>query len=379
MNSKFIKNLVFILSLIFILSLLSGMLINQKDEKLLDIQVDVEQNFSLSKDTTLQLSNAYRSSYVNYDKLHNSNKKLLQNIADLVTKYPQQQKIKELQNILFQQDINIDYIKRTNSVVTNSLYFARTIPPKIFANNIYKNEVTAIKLRKLSRKIVDLSYDIKLSDISVFIKYEKLIKELKSTIITHKKLKKYQDILILHTTKILKTAREMQSNISQFNILEQKLNNLYLDIRDTILNKHLDIKEKIKYIQMLLAILLFIFVYLIARFLKLENINKEEQEKLQSLINKNIIISTTDLKGTITTASDAFCNISGYAKEELIGQPHNIIRHPDMPKSAFKAMWGTIQAGKIWRGNVKNLKKDGGYYWAYSVIEPLFDKKGDIK
>ena len=379
MNSKVIKNLVFVLSLIFILSLLSGVFLNQKDDKLLDIQVDIGQNFLLSKDNTLELSKAYHSSYVNYDNLHNSNKKLLHDINSLVTKYPQQIQIQKLQAILLKQDINIDYIKRANSIITNSLYFIRTLPPEVFKNGLYKKEIGAKKLRQLSRKIIDLSYDMKLSDSSILIKYQNLIDKISSIIISHKDLINYQKVLVVHTTEILKSTQEMQNNISQFNILEKESNIIYLDIRVNILNEHLNIKDKIKFIQMLLVTLLFVFVYLIIRFLKFEKIHKEEQESLQDLISKHIIISTTDLEGIITSASDAYCLISGYSKEELVGKSHNIIRHPDMPKSAFKAMWGTIQEGKKWSGKVKNLKKNGDYYWVYAVIEPIFNNKGNIE
>ncbi len=105
----------------------------------------------------------------------------------------------------------------------------------------------------------------------------------------------------------------------------------------------------------------------------------KSEKRLKNLTEKYIISSTTDLKGIITDVSDAFCDISGYTRDELIGQPHNIIRHPDMPKSAFKDLWDTIIKGQIWNGKVKNLKKDGGYYWVYANVEPLFDKKGNIE
>ncbi|MEA2019897.1 MAG: nitrate- and nitrite sensing domain-containing protein, partial [Campylobacterota bacterium] len=105
----------------------------------------------------------------------------------------------------------------------------------------------------------------------------------------------------------------------------------------------------------------------------------KSEKRLKDLTERYIISSTTDLKGTIKDISEAFCDISGYTRDELIGKPHNIIRHPDMPKSVFKNLWGTIQSGKNWQGRVKNLKKDGSYYWVYANIEPLFDKKGDIE
>ncbi len=90
------------------------------------------------------------------------------------------------------------------------------------------------------------------------------------------------------------------------------------------------------------------------------------------------IVSETDLKGVITYANRKFCEISGYTKEELVGQPHNIIRHPDMPKKAFEAMWNTIKQGNIWTGLVKNLRKDGRYYWVETTITPITDENGII-
>ncbi|WP_281950447.1 PAS domain-containing protein [Nitrosophilus kaiyonis] len=85
-----------------------------------------------------------------------------------------------------------------------------------------------------------------------------------------------------------------------------------------------------------------------------------------------VIVSETDLKGVITYANRTFCKIAGYDKEELLGKPHNIIRHPDMPKAAFKDMWETIKKDKEWIGLVKNLRKDGRYYWVKTYIKPVF-------
>lgn len=90
------------------------------------------------------------------------------------------------------------------------------------------------------------------------------------------------------------------------------------------------------------------------------------------------IVSETDLNGIITFANRKFCEISGYTKEELIGQPHNIIRHPDMPKKAFETMWNTIKQGSVWSGLVKNLRKDGRYYWVETTITPIQDETGAI-
>ena len=89
------------------------------------------------------------------------------------------------------------------------------------------------------------------------------------------------------------------------------------------------------------------------------------------------IVSRTDLNGVITFANKAFCILSGYSKEELIGQPHSIVRHPDMPKTAFKKMWETIEKNHKWRGFIKNRRKDGKYYWTEAFIEPFFDENGN--
>ena len=96
-----------------------------------------------------------------------------------------------------------------------------------------------------------------------------------------------------------------------------------------------------------------------------------EEKRLKALTDKYVITSTTNLKGIITDASEAFCKISGYSKEELLGQNHNIVRHPDMPKAIFKEVWETIASTKEWTGIVKNLRKDGLYYWVYSHISPI--------
>lgn len=90
-----------------------------------------------------------------------------------------------------------------------------------------------------------------------------------------------------------------------------------------------------------------------------------------------LIVSVSDLEGVITQANKAFVDMSGYDKEELMGQPHTIIRHPDMPKAAYQDLWQTLQAGNKWHGYVKNLRKDGGYYWTYATIVPNL-RKGEL-
>ena len=88
------------------------------------------------------------------------------------------------------------------------------------------------------------------------------------------------------------------------------------------------------------------------------------------------VISKTDLNGKITFVNSAFTKLAGYSKDELKGKPHNIVRHPDMPSTIFKQMWETIQRNESWRGFIKNLRKDGKYYWVEAFIEPIIDENG---
>jgi aerotaxis receptor len=85
------------------------------------------------------------------------------------------------------------------------------------------------------------------------------------------------------------------------------------------------------------------------------------------------LVSTTDLKGRILYCNPMFIAVSGYTREELLGQPHNLIRHPDMPEEAFRDMWDTIGQGQPWSAAVKNRRKDGSYYWVMANVTPLME------
>ncbi|MBK8337486.1 MAG: PAS domain-containing protein [Sterolibacteriaceae bacterium] len=81
-----------------------------------------------------------------------------------------------------------------------------------------------------------------------------------------------------------------------------------------------------------------------------------------------LIVSRTDVAGVITNCNQSFVEMSGFSEAELIGQPHWILRHPDMPPAAFKDLWDTVTRGTKWNGYVKNLRKDGGFYWVYATV-----------
>ncbi len=134
---------------------------------------------------------------------------------------------------------------------------------------------------------------------------------------------------------------------------------------------------------------LSVLLYVNRRYVKILNKDvkkktrkiRQQKSNLKTLLNvydKNVIFSKTDLKGTIIHVSDAFCKISGYSKNELIGKNHNIIRHPDMSKDMFEYLWDELKKENKVNLEVKNLKKDGGYYWVDAEFEPEYNKKKEL-
>ena len=85
----------------------------------------------------------------------------------------------------------------------------------------------------------------------------------------------------------------------------------------------------------------------------------------------SLLVSETDARGVIVYADETFVKYSEYTLEELIGKSHNIVRHPDMPKSAFKELWSNVKSGKVWQGFVKNRTKNGKFYWVYATVFPF--------
>lgn len=93
---------------------------------------------------------------------------------------------------------------------------------------------------------------------------------------------------------------------------------------------------------------------------------------------EDFIVSTTDTKGRITYGNRIFIEFSGYSEAELLGSQHNIIRHPDMPRAVFQLLWDTIQNKEECFAYVKNMSKDGGFYWVFTNVTPTFDPSGNI-
>jgi PAS domain S-box-containing protein len=109
-----------------------------------------------------------------------------------------------------------------------------------------------------------------------------------------------------------------------------------------------------------------------------KSITKPEPIDVEVPFDGGVMITETDTAGIITYANRKFRELTGYTKEELIGSPHSINRHPDMPKVAFEGMWQTIKGGNYWEGLVKNMTSEGKYYLVEVWIKPKFDENNKI-
>ena len=98
----------------------------------------------------------------------------------------------------------------------------------------------------------------------------------------------------------------------------------------------------------------------------------------KTLKNEDFIVSKTDLEGRITYCNRIFMELSGYSERELLGSQHNIVRHPDMPRVIFHMLWDSLKQGREFFGYIKNLCKDGGYYWVFANLTPTFDTMGNV-
>jgi diguanylate cyclase (GGDEF)-like protein/PAS domain S-box-containing protein len=164
-------------------------------------------------------------------------------------------------------------------------------------------------------------------------------------------------------------------------IMNKLISSIPIERNKEILNKWLSIKyeENINLKPLLYVISVFsiILIIIIIKNRAINKLNNKLSEYID-MVDENVLTSTTNNKGIIISVSQAFCDISGYTKKELIGKNQRIIRHEDMPKELFTQIWTTISSGKTWKGEIKNKKKDGSNYWVYATISPIFDKKKNI-
>ncbi|XPV69664.1 MAG: ABC transporter substrate-binding protein [Halarcobacter sp.] len=164
-------------------------------------------------------------------------------------------------------------------------------------------------------------------------------------------------------------------------IMNKLISNIPMEKNKEILNKWLSIKYEesfdVKPFLYVISIFSIIIIIIMIKNRAINRLNNKLSEYLD-IVDKNVLTSTTDKEGIIVSVSQEFCDTSGYTKEELIGKNHRIIRHEDMPKELFIQLWDTITSGNTWKGEIKNKKKNGDFYWVDASISPIFDENKNI-
>ena len=268
---------------------------------------------------------------------------------------------------------NISAITQNIIAYTNFLFYVENIGiERAIGTDI-------VSLKKVDqKKAIEYSYTLAKEELfkSFFLKYadKKLIKDFmlykqKNYFV---KLPSYRYIIVNGRIKDI----DKIDIHKWFRVITNKINSLKKfddHISEYIKNKITLILIKTKntlYLALFLngiAIVIFIsIIFLLFYFIFNEN-------RLRNIIDKYVITSTTDINGVILSASEAFCKISEYSKDELIGHTHGLVRHPDMPNELYSDMWKTLNKNKEWYGIIKNRKKNGGFYWVKVVISPVFN------
>jgi PAS domain S-box-containing protein len=184
-----------------------------------------------------------------------------------------------------------------------------------------------------------------------------------------KRVESYQNYK-MDLTPLAVSSRTYFSKIRQFK--KEKFETISNELnKDIFYEKQFIILANV--IISIIGIITMIFIYFIIK--KQVKIQKEFAH-INNLLSQYVIYSKTNLKGIITEVSDAFCEISQYSREELIGKPHNLVRHPNSNSALFKELWQTIQSGAVWEGEVENLAKNGTSYWVHANISPDYDEFG---
>lgn len=170
----------------------------------------------------------------------------------------------------------------------------------------------------------------------------------------------------------IKYLKKQNIKYSEFFLLYSTFKNALINFAIKLNIQSLELLEQIDY-------------YFEKNFSDILDIYSKSIAQIESALNKSIdivdkyvIMSRTDINGLIISVSSAFCKISGYEAFELVGKPYNIIKHPQMPDELFEDLWNTIKSGKMWQGEIKNLKKNGEFYWLKTTIHPNFDNSGNV-
>jgi len=243
----------------------------------------------------------------------------------------------------------------------------------IWAKNAYETYIKNKKnLSAADRSYIQHIFDVTIDSSQADIKDFKYITTIQNTGMLNKHLKK----IYLTKISLAKLNSELQHNDIRNEI--NKVIKYTYEVAEDLRVEREAIMKRLLYIALIILVLaIVIYAKELKDAKELEKAQTELKEFFDAL-NESAIVSKSDLTGKITYINDKFCEISGYSREELMGKPHSIIRHPSMEASAFKELWDTIQADKIFKGIIKNRKKDGGMYIVDTTVIPIHNKEGEI-
>ena len=255
-------------------------------------------------------------------------------------------------------------IKTDNAALKSSITWAKKAYKRYMKNKKAISED--------DRRYLNHLFDVTIGSSTTSAKDFKYITSLKNTDLLNKHLK-----MIYHTKLSLNNSMQ-----------ELKRNDIRYEVNQVIKYSH-ELSTKLHegsstVVQNLLYAALLLLVAALGIYIKelkdakeLEK-TKNELNDFYNALNESSIVSKSDLQGKIIYVNDRFCEISGYSKEELLGKPHSIVRHPSTDSEIFKELWETIQANKIFKGIIKNRKKDGSMYIVDTTVIPLHNEDGEI-
>ena len=281
---------------------------------------------------------------------------------------------------LYSKDITNPIIKLLSKSFSSFIFVPKIYKEKeISLTNLKKLELLGI-IRATLGCVFSLNEFTEESKYLFFSNYGKYLDLLSNSNINNLKAKTFNKTLdFIEIAKSKNNKFNIKPSV-WFDTITSYIDSEYilLDEKNLKILNHIKDYKQIFYFKILsLFFLIFIgsIYYLwITRKLIIQTIESNEKEQL---ISRNIIYSETNLKGIITYVSDKFIEVSGFKKEELLGKPHNIVRHPDTPKSDFKDMWTTIKNNNKWEGIIKNKKYNDDYYYVKTTVFPIF--KNDVK
>jgi len=249
-------------------------------------------------------------------------------------------------------------IKSDIAVIQNS---------KVWLDSNYKNLLQSTDDRALLAYIFDVihqkhfseeheGFEVDLSQVPILQKHVQVILDKRDSLLKLQEQLDENDLIIEFDRVILHIHKKL-------NVLQDQIQNIIVILLSTSI--------------FLIAFGVFVYIREIIATQKAQKLKNDLQQFVDAL-NSSAIVSKTDPKGIITYVNNKFCELSEYSKEELIGQPHNIVRHPDMPKAMFENMWKTIQNKKQFHVIIKNKKKTGSFYFVDSYISPILDIDGEV-